>query len=103
MNRQQGGISIEDRGLSSNGLLLIAISSSTIVVSIAIAIAIARISTGLMWAAIIVAIGQAGHLLLVGVGRMAREILTGRANLALAEGEAKARLIAARRQLPPVM
>jgi hypothetical protein len=102
MNRHpvpQPGTVIVDEGMSKRELALLATASSTLVISVAISIAVWRISTGLMWALIIMSIGSAGQMLLVGAGIYQKHRLSGQALVIEAEGRAKASTIQAQAQL----
>jgi hypothetical protein len=78
-------------------LILLTTSAATVVASVGIAIAVARISTGIMWAAIILAGGQSLGAIIVSVGMSARHWLTGKALLVEAKGRATAARITATR------
>jgi len=96
---------IEDDGLNSREMVVLAVAASTLVVSIAVAIAIWRIATGIMWAMIVLSVGSASQMVLIGAGIYQRHRLTGRALLTDAQGradaarlEARARIAAERRR-----
>lgn len=97
-------ITIDD-SISSRELALLGTASGTLVVSVAVAVAVWKISTGVMWALIILSIGSAVEMVCIGIGIYHRHRLAGQAQLVEAEGRAKAgvidaksRLIAARRE-----
>ena len=93
---QTRDVTIEDRSLSRNGLILVGGSIVTVVASVGIAVAVARVSTGLMWAAIILSVGAACNMVLSGIGVFVQQRFAGRAMLERAKAEAKARLMEAR-------
>ena len=88
-------IEVDSGGFNTHSTLLLAIASATVIVSVAVAVAVYRISTGIMWAAIIAAAGAATQQVLVGIGIMRRHTLLGRAELTRAQGQATAARISA--------
>ena len=103
MDQPQPQIQIHDDGLNRHTIILLATASATVIVAVALAIAIARISAGLIWAAIIAATGSATQQVLVGIGLMRRHTLLGHAELQQARGRATAARIQAQaiNHLPP--
>lgn len=104
----QPGTIIVDEGMSKRELALLATASSTLVISVAIAIAVWRISTGLMWAFMILSVGSAIQAILIGAGIYAQKHLAGQAMVIDAQGRADAAkiqahtaLTSARRQKEP--
>jgi len=92
---QPPGVVIEDDGLNSRELVVIAVASSTLIVSVAVAIAVWKISTGIMWSLIILSVGSAGQMLFVGAGIYQRHRLMGKAAVLEAKGRATAARITA--------
>ncbi len=97
-------VTVEERGLSLRGLTILALGSSTVVLSVAAAVAVWKIATGIQWAIIILAVGYAVQMALLGMGMYHRHRKTGEAMLEEARGRARAqvedahaRLIEARR------
>lgn len=93
---QQPGITITDTSMSSRELITLAVASSTLIISIGVAVAVWKVAAGIQWGLIILSTGSAAQMILVGIGIMRRETLTGQARLAQAKGQAIATIRAAR-------
>lgn len=88
-----------DEGLNGRELSLLVTAGSTLVITIAVSIAVWRISTGIMWALIILSVGSAGQTVLVGLGLFLRLRDQGRALVIEARGQATAAALQARAAL----
>jgi len=88
-----------DEGLNGRELSLLVTAGSTVILTIAVSIAVWRISTGIMWALIVLSVGSATQTILVGVGLFLRLRAEGQARVIEARGQAAAAALQARAAL----